>query len=164
MSTIDELVPLLKKLRLSGVLQSLELRLQQAEKTVCRTRSLCFDSSPTRSNDATASNWSSESVARTSSARQDAGRLRLHFNPNVPKARVIDLATCSFVEKRQSVLLLGPAGVGKSHIAQALGHRACRLGKACSMSLPKTSSSNSALPAQTAPMTAACCASPRPIC
>ncbi len=30
MSTIDELVPLLKKLRLSGVLQSLELRLQQA--------------------------------------------------------------------------------------------------------------------------------------
>ena len=30
MSTIDELVPLLKKLRLSGVLQSLELRLRQA--------------------------------------------------------------------------------------------------------------------------------------
>jgi hypothetical protein len=30
MSTIDELVPLLKKLRLSGVLQSLELRLKQA--------------------------------------------------------------------------------------------------------------------------------------
>jgi DNA replication protein DnaC len=52
-----------------------------------------------------------------------------HFNPNVPKARVIDLATCSFVERRQNVLLLGPTGVGKSHIAQALGHRACRLGK-----------------------------------
>jgi DNA replication protein DnaC len=52
-----------------------------------------------------------------------------HFNPNVPKARIVDLATCSFVDRRQNVLLLGPTGVGKSHIAQALGHRACRLGK-----------------------------------
>jgi DNA replication protein DnaC len=51
-----------------------------------------------------------------------------HFNPSVPKSKVIDLATCNFVEHRQNVLLLG-TGVGKSHIAQSLGHRACRIGK-----------------------------------
>lgn len=51
-----------------------------------------------------------------------------HFNPSVPKAQVIDLATCVFVQKKENVLIVGHAGVGKSHIAQALGHRACRGG------------------------------------
>lgn len=129
MSTIDELVPFLKKLRLSGVLQSLELRLQQA-----REDSLPYEEFLFR--------LLSDEVERRD-GKQLEQRVRranfehdktledfdFHFNPNVPKGRVIDLATCSFVEKRQSVLLLGPAGVGKSHIAQALGHRACRLGK-----------------------------------
>jgi DNA replication protein DnaC len=51
-----------------------------------------------------------------------------HFNPEIPKAKIIDLATCSFVERHENVLLVGRTGVGKSHIAQALGHRACRAG------------------------------------
>ncbi|MDH5675332.1 MAG: ATP-binding protein [Myxococcales bacterium] len=50
------------------------------------------------------------------------------FNTNIPKAKVIDLATGIFVAKRANVLFVGPSGVGKSHLAQALGHRACRLG------------------------------------
>jgi len=50
------------------------------------------------------------------------------FNPQVPKAKVVDLATCRFVEAREAVLLIGPAGVGKSHITQVLGERACRAG------------------------------------
>ena len=50
------------------------------------------------------------------------------FNPKIPKAKIVDLATCSFVDRRESVLLIGPAGVGKSHIAKALGERACRAG------------------------------------
>lgn len=50
------------------------------------------------------------------------------FNPGVPKPKIIDLATCAFVERNENVLLIGPTGTGKSHIAQALGHRACRAG------------------------------------
>ena len=50
------------------------------------------------------------------------------FNPRVPKAKIIDLATCAFVSRKRNVLIVGKAGVGKSHIAQALGHRACRAG------------------------------------
>ena len=50
------------------------------------------------------------------------------FNPQIPKAKIVDLATCHFVEKRENVLIIGPTGVGKSHISQALGERACRAG------------------------------------
>lgn len=50
------------------------------------------------------------------------------FNPKVPKSKVLELATCAFVDKRENVCIVGPTGVGKSHIAQALGHRACAAG------------------------------------
>ena len=50
------------------------------------------------------------------------------FNPAAPRTKIIDLATCGFVERHENVLLTGPTGTGKSHIAQALGHRACRAG------------------------------------
>jgi DNA replication protein DnaC len=50
------------------------------------------------------------------------------FNPQVPKAKVLALGNCAFVDRKQNVILVGQTGVGKSHIAQALGHRACRLG------------------------------------
>lgn len=129
MSVIDELVPQLKKLRLSGVLQSLELRLKQA-----REDNLPFEEFLLR--------LLSDEVERRE-GKQLEQRVRranfehaktledfdFHFNPHVPKARVIDLATCGFIERRENVLLLGPTGVGKSHIAQSLGHRACRAGK-----------------------------------
>src|SRR5690606_36158670 len=39
-----------------------------------------------------------------------------------------ELATCQFVERKHNVLIVGKTGVGKSHLAQALGQRACRAG------------------------------------
>ena len=50
------------------------------------------------------------------------------FNHKIKRGVVTDLATCLFVEKGEHVLLYGPAGVGKTHLAQALGHEACRRG------------------------------------
>lgn len=50
------------------------------------------------------------------------------YNPKVPVAVIRDLATLRFLERHESVLLFGPVGVGKTHVAQALGHLACRRG------------------------------------
>lgn len=42
------------------------------------------------------------------------------FQPSVDKKQIAELLTLRFVEQRENVLLLGPPGVGKSHIAVAL--------------------------------------------
>ncbi len=59
------------------------------------------------------------------------------FNPKIPAAQIRDLATLRFVDASESVILHGPVGVGKSMIAQALGHAACRRGH--SVAFTKTS-------------------------
>lgn len=51
-----------------------------------------------------------------------------NFNPKVPASLVNELALCEFIEKKQNIFILGLSGVGKSHLAQALGHEACRKG------------------------------------
>ncbi len=50
------------------------------------------------------------------------------FNPKIPAAAIRDLATLRFLDAGESVILHGPVGVGKSMMAQALGHAACRRG------------------------------------
>jgi DNA replication protein DnaC len=128
MSSTDDLVPVLKKLRLSGLLHTLTLRTRQAVDD-----SLAFEEFLFR-------------LLHDEVERRDAKQLELRlrraqfehaktiedfdftFNPKIPKARIIDLATTAFVTRTENVLLVGQAGVGKSHLAQALGHRACRAG------------------------------------
>ena len=46
------------------------------------------------------------------------------FNPSIKRKQIYDLATCRFVREARDVLMLGPPGVGKSHLAQAIGHQA----------------------------------------
>lgn len=128
MSVNDELFPLLKKLRLSGILQTLELRTRQAvEDGLAHPdflyRVLC---------DEVERRDGKQLEQRVRKAnfehRKTLEDFDFVFNPGIPKAKIIDLATCSFVDRRENVLLVGPTGTGKSHLAQALGHRACRAG------------------------------------
>lgn len=128
MSVVDELVPLLKKLRMSGVLQTLELRTTQAvDDNLSHSEflyRLLADEVERRDG--------KQLDMRLRKASFEHGRtledFDFHFNPEIPKAKVVDLATCQFVARRENVLLVGQAGVGKSHLAQALGHRACKAG------------------------------------
>ncbi|MBU1413727.1 IS21-like element helper ATPase IstB [Myxococcota bacterium] len=49
--------------------------------------------------------------------------------PSLSAPAIRDLACGLFIERREHVLLYGPAGTGKTHLAQALGHHACRVGR-----------------------------------
>jgi DNA replication protein DnaC len=123
-----QLSPMLRTLRLSGVLETLEVRNQQAiEQQLSHVEFL--------------TTLLQDEVERRS---QNKLRLRLRranfdptktlegfdfsFNPKFNKSEIFDLAACHYIEKRRNVLIYGPCGVGKSHLAQALAHEACRRG------------------------------------
>jgi len=51
-----------------------------------------------------------------------------NFNPNLNRQQILELASCEFVRQKHNLLICGPTGVGKSHLAQALGQEAARQG------------------------------------
>jgi DNA replication protein DnaC len=130
MAIADDLVPVLKKLRLSGVLQTLDLRTKEAVDTDLSHSEFLFR----LCNDEVERRDAKQLEARLRRASFETTKrldeFEWSFNPKIPKTKIIDLATCGFVNKQENVLLIGPAGVGKSHVAQALGERACRAGRA----------------------------------
>lgn len=50
------------------------------------------------------------------------------FNPSIKRQQIFELATCRFVRERKDCLLVGPPGTGKSFIAQAVGYSAIKQG------------------------------------
>jgi DNA replication protein DnaC len=51
------------------------------------------------------------------------------FNPKLPKTKLVELASARFVQTHAGVLLIGPPGVGKSHLATAMAVGAIRAGR-----------------------------------
>lgn len=118
----------LKHLRLTGILQTLQTRIQQAEKS----QSGYMEFLMTLLEDEYERRQSGSLLKRLRKAGFEEDKtlegFDFAFNPQIPAKRIKQLANCSYIENRQNIFLLGPVGVGKSHIAQALGHVACRMG------------------------------------
>jgi len=124
----DHLRQTLKQLRLSGLLESLEVRLQEAASHHLNHAEflelILQDELAVRSE-------------RLLNRRIKAAGFRelktledfdWAFNPSVKKKQVFDLATGHFIREHRDVLWLGPPGVGKSHLVQALGYQALKAG------------------------------------
>jgi len=123
-----QLVPKLKALRLSGILETLDVRNRQAieEKLsfVEFLQRLLEDEVERRAQKQLALRLRRAAFAMEKTLEG----FDWSFNPNINRQQLFDLATGQWIERKETCLLVGPAGVGKSHLAQALGHEACRRG------------------------------------
>lgn len=124
----DRLLSVLRQLRLSGLAQSLDVRLQEAG-----SHNL---------NHAEFLELILQDELLVRQERQIARRVKSalfrdlkpldqfdwSFNPSINRKQIFDLATCRFVRESQDILLLGPPGVGKSFLVQAIGYQAIKQG------------------------------------
>jgi DNA replication protein DnaC len=118
----------LKELRLTGMLQTLPIRIKQAEES----NSGYQDFLMTLIEDEYERRQSGRLLKRLRQAGFEEEKtlegFDFSFNPQIPVKKIKQLANCVYIENKENIFLLGPVGVGKSHIAQALGHIACRMG------------------------------------
>jgi DNA replication protein DnaC len=118
----------LRTLRLGGMLDTLDLRLDQAQQGPLGylefLELLLEDEIGRRA----AKSLTSRVVKAHFEEQKTLEEFDWSFNPTIPTARIRDLASGQFIARKESILLCGPVGVGKTFLAQALGHQACRIG------------------------------------
>jgi DNA replication protein DnaC len=124
----DALLSTLRQLRLSGLAQSLDVRLQEAaghNLSHAEFLELIFQDELAVRSDRQISRRVKVAAFRDPRTLED---FDFAFNPSIKKRQVYDLATGAFVRQTKDVLLLGPPGVGKSHLVQAIGQAVIRSG------------------------------------
>ena len=120
----------LKKLRLSGLLESLEIRLQEAAGHNLSHGE--FLELILQDELAVRANRQLQRLVKAALFRElkPLDQFDWAFNPSIKKKQIFDLATCRFVREKRDVLWLGPPGVGKSFLVQAIGYQAIKAGHA----------------------------------
>jgi DNA replication protein DnaC len=118
----------LKQLRLSGLAQSLEVRLSEASGN--RLDHAEFLELILQDELAVRGSRQIERRVRAASFREarNLDEFDFSFNASIKRRQIEELATCRFIREKSDVLLLGPPGVGKSFLVQAIGHQAIKAG------------------------------------
>jgi len=126
MISTHPLLPKLKQLKLSGMLNTLDLRAEQASQeqlSPLEFFALLLDDELERRDQ-------NRMVYRLGMSGCNPTKTLSQFDfsaaPGVNRSFITDLATCAFIQRHENVLFCGPTGVGKTHLANALGIEALK--------------------------------------
>jgi DNA replication protein DnaC len=128
MNELAMLKPRLVRLKLSGMLESLEERIREAlsEKWDYSHFLLRLLSDEVERRDY------KQLCRRLAKSGLDPEKtietFDFSFNQRIHAPTIRELASGGFIDKTENIFFLGPSGVGKSHLASAIGHEACRRG------------------------------------
>jgi DNA replication protein DnaC len=123
-----QLTTRLRHLRLSGMAEALPLRVEQA--TAAPLAHIDFldllvqDELTRRADRLFVRRLKQAGIAQVT----ELSTFDWAFNPKIPRAKIVDLATARFIRAHHGALLIGPPGVGKSHVAVAIAVGAIRAG------------------------------------
>lgn len=124
----SSLTEALKQLRLSGIVQSLEIRLQEATSnrlTHAEFLELIVQDELSVRHDRAVERRTQSARFRDQKLLED---FDWDFNPSPRRKQIFDLAAGEFVRRHTDVLFVGPPGTGKSHCGQAVGNALIRAG------------------------------------
>ncbi len=116
----------LKELRLSGMAQSLEVRLQEAAGnglTHTEFLELVLQDELLVRKERQIQRRVKAAMFRELKTLED---FDWQFNPTIKRKQIFDLASCRFIRECRDCLFLGPPGTGKSHLVQAIGYQAIK--------------------------------------
>ena len=121
MNPMPEIIPMLKQLRLSGILDSLESRNRQAIED--KLSYMDFLATIVTDEIARRTQKRLASALRRANFRNQKTleEFDFTFNPNVNRALIIDLASCRFIEEKVSILIVGPCGPAKATLPRPWG-------------------------------------------
>ncbi len=124
----ERLASALRELRLSGLAQSLDVRLQEAaghQLSHAEFLELILQDELLVRQERLIARRVKAALFREV---KPLDQFNWSFNPSIQKKQIFDLATCRFIREARDVLFLGPPGVGKSFLVQALGYQAIKQG------------------------------------
>ena len=123
-----QLTPHLKQLRLSGILETLDARHRQAIdgkwSYIEFLERLLQDEVERRGQKQLHLRLRRATLNTTKSLET----FDFSFNATINRQQLLALASGDYIRQKRNVIICGPTGVGKSHLAQALGQEACRQG------------------------------------
>jgi DNA replication protein DnaC len=125
--SIPNLETTLKQLRLSGLAKTLSLRLQEAAANRLSHEEFLEIILQDELNVRKERMLSRRTKAADFHHLKTLDDFDWHFNPGIPRKQLYDLATGNFIRQAADLLFIGPPGVGKTHLAQALGYEAIKL-------------------------------------
>lgn len=124
----DSLATSLKKLRLSGLTGSLEIRLQEAAGNRLSHEQfleLILQDELLVRQERLIQRRFKQAGFRELKSLED---FDWQFNRSIQRKQIYDFASCKFIRQSEDILFLGPPGTGKSHLAQAIGYQAIKSG------------------------------------